>query len=109
MSLRPAGATEEETPFQKQQRAGEVGETGLEKKHYRRKRQLFRNDKMRGIHTHTHKDFVHFCLLLCVYALCFVCVLGGFMAHVSKHVCVGQRTALRNQVLSFHVFVGSSN
>lgn len=89
MSLRPAGATEEETPFQKQQRAGEVGETGLEKKHYRRKRQLFRNDKMRGIHTHTHTQ--RFCaflfITLCICPVFCVCVLGVHGTCITTCMC----------------------
>lgn len=54
--------------------------------------------------------------ILCIfvyYFVCMPCVLcvcgGGVMAHVSQHACVGQRTTLWNQILSFHVYVGSSN
>lgn len=75
MSLRPAGATEGETPFQKQQRQGR-----LEKQDWRKSStggrdsyKLCRNDKMRG--THTHKDFVHFYYFVCM--PCVLCVLGG--------------------------------
>lgn len=78
-------------PFQKQQRAGEVGETGLEKKQYPRKRQL-QNVQMTKYEAHTHTN------VLCIFVYDFVCVPCVLC------VCRGG-----GQILSFHVYVGSSN
>lgn len=44
--------------------------------------------EMTKCEAHTHTDFVHFRLLLCVYALCFVCVGEGGSWHMCHNMHV---------------------
>lgn len=87
LSLRPAGTTEGETPFQKQQRAGEVGETGLEKKQYPRKRPA-NSVEMTKCEARTHTKilciFVYY--FVCMPCVLCVCVLGSWRMCHNMHV-----------------------
>lgn len=82
MSLRPAGATETTKG-----RGGWRNRTG--EKAVPEEETATNSVEMTKCEAHTQKDFVHFRLLLCVYALCFVCVCvgGGHGACVTTCMC----------------------